>query len=197
MSKRQHNPPLSIIPHVGQDSRRQKAEKMCQKKLKNISNEKSKLCQTVLIRNTLKYVQSIDHVTFACNDHLELDDYEPLGKIWCKHISSEDIDEFLSEILFPHPLPPTEELYFDSPKAACERREQNMSENDNLDDSVVPDNEAMEYTSDEDYINDLLRNRNNCTIIKLARDDIYEERVSCETTITLKSHTYNKMNIVT
>ena len=40
------------------------------------------------------------------------------------------------------------------------------------DDSVVPDNDISEdVISDEDYIDELLRNRNNCTITKFTIDN--------------------------
>ena len=72
---------------------RQKGVKMCQKKLQKISNVKSKLCQTVLVKNTLKYVQNSENVTFACDDDSDLAEYEPLHKIQRKDYTNNDIDD--------------------------------------------------------------------------------------------------------
>ena len=92
---------------------------MCQKKLKKISNVKSKLYQTVLVKNTLKYVQNTEYVTFACDDDLGIVEYEPFHKVRCKDISTDDIDNILSEMIFPHPLmPPPEDFEFGWPESA-------------------------------------------------------------------------------
>ena len=77
---------------------------MCQNKLKEISNVKFNLCQKVLVRNTLKYVQNCEYVTFACDDDSELDEYEPLQKIKRDDTSSDDIDYILNEMIFLQPL---------------------------------------------------------------------------------------------
>merc|ERR1712106_379392 len=148
---------------------KQKAEKMCQKKLK----KKSKLYQTVLLKNTLKYVQNTEYVTFACDDDLEIVEYEPFHKVRCKDISIDDIDNVLSEMLFPCPRPPSEDFAFDWPESVSERTEPKAFEasDDNLNTSVVPDNEVLEYSSDDDYIMELLRNRTNCTVIKLDNNN--------------------------
>ena len=83
---------------------RQKGEQMCQNKLKKISNVKSNLCQTVLVRNTLKYVQNSAYVTFDCDDDSELADDEPLHKIKRDDTFSDDIDDILNEMIFLQPL---------------------------------------------------------------------------------------------
>merc|ERR1711892_491539 len=81
---------------------RQKAEQMCQQKLKQVKKVKSKLCHTVLVRNTLKYVQNSDNNTFSqALERLEPDEYEPFSKKSCLDISSDDIDNILREIYFP------------------------------------------------------------------------------------------------
>ena len=78
MGKRQHSTHQYISPtprflldksqNVSLD--REKAERMCKKKLKKISNVKSKLYLTVLVRNTLKHVQNCDYVTFTFDDDI-------------------------------------------------------------------------------------------------------------------------------
>ena len=108
---------------------RQKAEDMCQAKLRKISKVKSKLVQTVLVKNTLKYVQNCEHVSFSYDDEdIEDDEYEPFNKKLCKDISTDDIDDTFSV-----------------------RTDYNTF--DVSDDSVVPDNEVLEYLSDADYLN--------------------------------------------
>merc|ERR1712179_632725 len=44
---------------------RDKAEKMCKKKLRQTKKINSNLCQTVLVKNTLKYVRSCKHFILA------------------------------------------------------------------------------------------------------------------------------------
>ena len=107
---------------------RPKAEDMCQNKLWKISKVKSKFVQTVLVRNTLKYVQNCEHVTFTYDDDIEDDEYEHFNKKVCKDISTDDIDDTFSV-----------------------RTDYNTF--DVSDDSVVPDNEVLEYLSDADYQN--------------------------------------------
>merc|ERR1711892_583486 len=75
---------------------------MCQQKLKQVMKVTSKLCQTVLVRNTLKYVQNSDNTTFSrALDCLEPDDYESFSKKSCLDISSDYIDNILCKIYFP------------------------------------------------------------------------------------------------
>ena len=74
---------------------------MCKSKLKKILKVNCNLIQTVLIRNTLKYVQTTDYVTFACDDNLE---DEPLCKRQYKDISSDDIEYILYEMTSLNPL---------------------------------------------------------------------------------------------
>ena len=165
MSKRQirvHQSPKPLYPLDMLN--RQKAEKMCQQKLKRISKIQSKLCQTVLVKNTLKYVQNSEYLTFSYHDESESAEYEPLQKMHCKDTSIvDDIDDILSEMFFPLPLPPPEEFRFDWPETV--RSEQDTSE-------------VIEYDTeyeDDDYINELLSNRNNCTVIKLIKHSTYLE----------------------
>eukprot|EP00091_Calanus_sinicus_P024286 TRINITY_DN8613_c0_g1_i1.p1 TRINITY_DN8613_c0_g1~~TRINITY_DN8613_c0_g1_i1.p1 ORF type:complete len:147 (-),score=33.02 TRINITY_DN8613_c0_g1_i1:246-686(-) len=94
---------------------RQKAEEMCQTKLRKISKVKSKLVQTVLVRNTLKYVQNCEHVSFSYDDgddDIENNEYEPFSKKLCKDISIDDIDEILSEFDFSPECSEKERLKF-------------------------------------------------------------------------------------
>merc|ERR1719431_2292526 len=74
---------------------RDRAEKMCQKKLIQVKKEKSKLCQTVLVRNTLKYVQSSNKSTFAFVNTFQPEHFVPFSKKSCSDITSEDIEELL------------------------------------------------------------------------------------------------------
>jgi len=51
---------------------RDKAEQMCQKKLREVRKVKSKLYQTVLVRNTLRYVQTSTRSIFSCQPDQEI-----------------------------------------------------------------------------------------------------------------------------
>ena len=80
---------------------RHKCEQMCKSKLKKISKVNCNLIKTVLIRNTLKYVQTTDYVTFACDDNLE---DEPLCKRQYKDTFRDDIEYILYEMTSLKPL---------------------------------------------------------------------------------------------
>ena len=156
MNKRPHNNNHNL--NIFQRSQnmllnRQKAEEMCQTKLRKISKVKSKLVQTVLIRNTLKYVQNCEHVTFAYDDDDDIKDieYEPFNKKPCKDISTDDIDEILSELNYSHEFSEKERLKFKWNDAFSVGFEYDTL--DDRDNSVVPDNEVLEYLSDADYLN--------------------------------------------
>jgi hypothetical protein len=87
--------------HEQTNSEREKCEQMCKTKLKKISKVQYNFLQTVLIRNTLKYVQNSEYVTFACDDDL---DYEPLYKRQYTDSSSDDIKYILCEMTSLPPL---------------------------------------------------------------------------------------------
>jgi len=170
-SQLQCKPTIRLTPYFNTNKlERQKAEKMCRNKLKKISKQKSKLHQTVLLRNTLKYVQSTEHVTFACDEH------KPFHKVKCKDISVDDIDNILSEMIVNTPQPHSKEFSNDWTEFTGKRKRPKFATKKCIDDKendrVVPDTEILiqDYPSDDDYINDLIIARSNCTIFKLDKN---------------------------
>ena len=153
MNKKPHNNNHNLNIFQNMLLNRQKAEEMCQTKLRKISKVKSKLVQTVLIRNTLKYVQNCEHVTFAYDDDDDIKDieYEPFNKKPCKDISTDDIDEILSELNYSHEFSEKERLKFNWNDIFSVGFEYDTL--DDRDNSVVPDNEVLEYLSEDDYLN--------------------------------------------
>ena len=109
---------------------------------KLISKVKSKLIQTVLVRNTLKYVQTCEHVTFVYDDDIGDDEFEPFNKKLCRDISNDDIGEILSELnLSPECL---------------EKEILQLNWNDTVSVGTefdIFDDELLEYLSDDDYLN--------------------------------------------
>merc|ERR1719435_56241 len=75
-----------------------KAEQMCKKKLRQAKRLKTNLYATVLIRNTLKYVQSCENDTFTKETINNFEEYQPFNKKTCIDISSDEIDKILEEI---------------------------------------------------------------------------------------------------
>merc|ERR1712123_187544 len=147
---------------------RLKAEQMCQQKLKHVKKVKSKLFQTVLVRNTLKYVQNSDNNTFSQSlERLEPDEYEPFSKKSCLDISSDDIDNILCEIYFPSQQQSKRLDWKDSTMKKTNEDALVFSD----DDSVVPGDEVLKYPSDEEYLDELLRNRTNCSVTKVNVDN--------------------------
>merc|ERR1711892_825261 len=147
---------------------RLKAEQMCQQKLKQVKKVKSKLCQTVLVRNTLKYVQNSDNNTFShALERLEPDESEPFSKKSCLDISSDVIDNILCEIYFPSQQQSTRLEWKDSTMKKTTEDASVFSD----DDSVVPGDELLKYPSDEEYLDELLRNRTNCSVTKVTVDN--------------------------
>merc|ERR1739842_78302 len=73
-------------------SNKKKAERMCRNKLKNIS-VKCQLYPTVLVLNTLKYVQNSKHIKFD-----EDDENEPAEKKMCNQIRRRNIYDILDEM---------------------------------------------------------------------------------------------------
>ena len=100
MSQRHHRSFLTDS-HQQPYNDRHKCEQMCESKLKKITKVKCNLIQTVLLKNTLKYVQTSDYVTFACDDDL---DYEPLCKRQYKDIPRDDIEYIVYEMTSLNPL---------------------------------------------------------------------------------------------
>jgi len=153
---------------------RDKAEQMCQKKLREVRKVKSKLYQTVLVRNTLRYVQTSTRSIFSSQPD---EYYVPFSKKSCIELTADDIDNILcdirfqpahiSDITFQAELPEKRLASFDKKDVESWKNMFSVS----VDDSVVPDNDISEDLSDEDYIDELLRNRNNCTITKFTIDN--------------------------
>jgi hypothetical protein len=89
---------------------RENAEAMCTQKLRKIQGN---LCQTVLVRNTLKYIQTSQYVSL--HGESEFVEYEPPTKKHCPEssivddVDMNDIDDILSEMFLPHPLIPPDE----------------------------------------------------------------------------------------
>ena len=77
---------------------------MCTQKLQKLRKIHGNLCQTVLFRNTLKYVQTIKFVTL--HGESEFVEYEPPEKKHCPDTSIvddvdiNDIDYILSEMFY-------------------------------------------------------------------------------------------------
>merc|ERR1719244_1026294 len=76
-----------------------KAEQMCHRKLRQAKRLKTNLYTTVLVKNTLKYVQSCGKDTIP-TETFHNEEYQPFNKKPCKDISSDDIDKILDELSF-------------------------------------------------------------------------------------------------
>jgi len=152
---------------------RDKAEQMCEKKLRQVKKVKSKLYETVLVRNTLRYVQSSDRKIFSCVTESE-EYYVPFSKKSCIDLTCADIDNILCDISFQ----PADICDISFQTELSEKRLTSIGKQDSVQtwqnafsDSVVPENEMCKDTSDEDYIDELLRNRTNCTITKFTMEN--------------------------
>ena len=122
---------------------RDKAEKMCKKKLRQTKKINSNLCQTVLVKNTLKYVRSCKHFILASEPPQE---YQPFHKKSCKDISSDDIDNILDELSFSRQLSKCKtQLNWNDSKC---RRQNAFDINEDI--SNVLSIEMLEYQSDEE-----------------------------------------------
>merc|ERR1712013_672228 len=82
-----------------------RAEQMCNKKLRQVKRLKTNLYAMVLVRNTLQYVQNCQYDTVATDNVHNLGDYQPFNKKPCREISSDDIDKILDEISFSLQMP--------------------------------------------------------------------------------------------
>ena len=120
----------------------------------------------------MKYVQNCEHVSFSYDDEDieddEYDEYEPFNKKHFKDISSDDIDEILSEFNFAPECSEKERLKFNWNDTFGVGTGYDTVD-DNYD-SVVPDNEVFEYPGDDDYLDELLRNRTNCTVTRYTKE---------------------------
>ena len=99
----------------------------------------------------MKYVQNCEHVTFAFDDDLEDDEYEPFNKKLCKDISTDEIDEILSELNYSLEYSEKERFKFSWNDSFTTGTDYNTF--DDSGDSIVPGNEVFENPSDEYYLN--------------------------------------------
>merc|ERR1712183_617555 len=134
---------------------RKLAEKMCQSKLKRLSS--STLYKTVLVKNTLKFVQNSreESILFGAEES-----NEPAKKM--KYYEEEDllhdVNEILNEMIFPQSfLPSPDEMALDWPQCP-----------DELEVSLVPHVEIIEDQVDEDFLATILCDRTNVTITKIS-----------------------------
>merc|ERR1712121_197421 len=83
---------------------KEEAEQICQKKLRKFRRLKTNLYGTVLVRNTLKYVQSCTNFSVSTGVPTKYEEYQPFQKKSCRDISSEDIAKILNELSFANQL---------------------------------------------------------------------------------------------
>merc|ERR1719357_1461620 len=119
---------------------------------------KSKLYQTVLVRNTLRYVQTSTRSIFSCQPD---EYYVPFSKKSCIDLTADDIDNILCDISFQ----PAHNSDITFQAELPEKRLASFCKKD------VEPWKNMFSVSVEDYIDELLRNRNNCTITKFTIDN--------------------------
>merc|ERR1712110_222080 len=133
---------------------RKLAEKMCQSKLKRLSS--STLYRTVLLKNTLKFVQNSreQNILFGAEGSPE-----PAPKKYCEDEDLiHDVNEILNEMIFPQSfLPSPDEMALEWPQRP-----------DDLDVSIVPQVEIIEDEVDEDFLKTILCDRTNVTITKIS-----------------------------
>merc|ERR1712110_532599 len=133
---------------------RKLAEKMCQSKLKRFSS--STLYKTVLVKNTLKFVQNSpeENILFGAEESKE----PAQKKYYEDQYLIQDVNEILAEMIFPHSfLPSPDEMALEWPQPPEE-----------LDVSFVPQVEIMEDEVDEDFLRTILCDRTNVTITKIS-----------------------------
>merc|ERR1711953_640140 len=120
---------------------RKHAGQMCQRKLKRLSS--CTLYKKVLVKNTLKFVQSSQQQDIFFQQEVEEDDL----------IS--DVNEILNEMIFPKsfiPLP--EDLSLDWPETPVS--------------CLVPDVEIIEDDPHQDFLASIFSDRTNVTITKIS-----------------------------
>merc|ERR1712062_699045 len=140
MNKRKHS---QLEAGEGWRDRRE-AERMCERKLKRLSS--STLYKTVLLKNTLKFVQNSREENILFGDE---ESNQPTRKM--KYYEEEalihDVNEILNEMIFPQSfLPSPEELNV----------------------SLVPQVDIIEDEPDEDFLATILCDRTNVTITKIS-----------------------------
>ena len=148
---------------------RKLAEKMCQSKLKRFSS--STLYKTVLVKNTLKFVQNSpeENILFGAEESKE----PAQKKYYEDQYLIQDVNEILAEMIFPHSfLPSPDEMALEWPQPPVE-----------LDVSFVPQVEIIEDEVDEDFLRTILCDRTNVTITKIADSPCLTER-NCKTDIS-------------
>merc|ERR1712079_567488 len=134
---------------------RKEAQAMCERKLKRMSS--STLYKTVLVKNTLKFVQNSQEENILFGDE---ESYQPARKM--KYYEEEalihDVNEILNEMIFPQSfLPSPEEMALDWPEPPEE-----------LDVSLVPQVDIIEKEADEEFLQTILCDRTNVTITKIS-----------------------------
>jgi len=165
---------------------RSNAEKMCKKKLKMSPN----LYTKVLVKNTLKYVKESIFDCFPIEDEPLI---EPVSK--CFKTNNEDdedederINDILSEMILPSSnLVTLDDFLFDWPELSSEssnsfdkENEENIKEcsNENNGSSeidlvpVIKDLVDIEENMETSYLEAVLRDRTNCTIIKYSSNSM-------------------------
>merc|ERR1712228_798715 len=133
------------------------AERMCRRKLESLTS----LYQAAILRSTLNYVMTTPMDELIYQQDLEMKetkkqrtklDLSEVEDIDLEDIDLEDIDEILDELGFPH-------LDMQS--------EKNFTMHNRLtDDPEVHISEGLDY--EEDFLEDLLSNRPNCTVTKFT-----------------------------
>merc|ERR1712045_475889 len=137
---------------------KEEAEQICQKKLRQVRRLKTNLYATVLVRNTLKYVQSCTNFSVSTGVPAKYEEYQPFQKKSCRDISSEDIDKILNEISFANQL---------SPKKINEKKSKFCSQDafEFIDEELlVPEIDIFEFPSDEGDFYDNTTDENFNTI---------------------------------
>lgn len=164
---------------------RSDAEKMCKKKLKISPN----LYTKVLVKNTLKYVKESIFDCFPIED--EPLNLEPVSKCFKLDNEEDDDDERINDILSEMILPCSnlvtlDDFSFDWPELSSEstnsfdkENEENIKECSNehsgsSEMDIVPvmkDVVDSEENMETSYLEAVLRDRTNCTIIKFTKSN--------------------------
>jgi len=161
---------------------RSNAEKMCKKKLKMSPN----LYTKVLVKNTLKYVKESIFDCFPIEDEPLI--LEPVSKCFkTDNEEEEDDDERINDILSEMILPSSnlvtlDDFSFDWPESSSEisnsfdkENEENIKECSNEHEmDIVPvmkDVVDIEENMETSYLEAVLRDRTNCTIIKFTKSN--------------------------
>jgi len=156
---------------------RPNAEKMCKKKLKMSPN----LYTKVLVKNTLKYVQESIFDCFPIEDEPTL---EPVSKMFRANEGEEDddddddderINDILSEMILPSSnLVTPDDFSFDWPELSSESCNKENAENEACSSEInhlpeIKHVKDIEESLETSYLEAVLRDRTNCTIIKYIK----------------------------